>query len=655
MKRNATGPAAFTLAALVGAVVATAGGDRIEVSAPADTILRRAGQERPPLWRVPLGSVLVEEMRLLSPAKLLVGLREEALGLPNHDYLLLNTASGAVLWRYERKRRRGLFDLLVASENVLLFRVSEGTKMSLLALDGPTGTEKWSAAFAGGASFLPGPAQETVFTVEPSRSRVRLSALGIADGIAAWSREIEAPEEENAPAGPSIVSGDLVHFYGGATRLSGKDGRTVWSRDDLIVSATSPPPQVDAGDLLLVDARGALSLLNGATGETRWTTSLPSGVDYANIYPDAERVYLRGLRKQGGGATAPHVLLSVQRKDGKLLWTHTHDRPSLSNLVEDEGRLFYGTPNAIVVLHADTGALLSILEVAKTGRAYPVRIRVYPDRVAYISELIVAAFEPLTGRKLYSHGLTPVSLETSLATLDESIPRLKQEVSALSGGTASPPAYSGAALTSSFARLEVRKYQNMANDYSQLARAHSQKGEFATAQAYRAGAVEARTAEIRAAETAIKAERQQAWMNFASSVMQLADAFLQARELAASKTNLERQELFRKSILRAYGQMETDEYVYRPGRSLGSAKGDFSTLAVVHLTTGKMRETYLSATYLSNGLWNVIDFDKGVAYHHGIGLDPSLYEFSEPHQVPPFGKNQTVKSFLIAAPVTIPE
>jgi hypothetical protein len=112
--------------------------------------------------------------------------------------------------------------------------------------------------------------------------------------------------------------------------------------------------------------------------------------------------------------------------------------------------------------------------------------------------------------------------------------------------------------------------------------------------------------------------------------------------------------LFRKSILASYAQAETAEYVYRPNLVFKDAQDSFSTVSIVHLPTGKRTETILSPHYLSYGLWQAIDFGKGVVYHSNIGMDPSAYELSESRAYYPYKKARTVNTFLVAQPAKIP-
>jgi len=80
----------------------------------------------------------------------------------------------------------------------------------------------------------------------------------------------------------------------------------------------------------------------------------------------------------------------------------------------------------------------------------------------------------------------------------------------------------------------------------------------------------------------------------------------------------------------------------------------FVTVSIIHLPSGKLRETYLSPQYLTYGLWNLVDFSKGVVFHHGIGMDPSSYKLSKARMYYPYKRARTIENFLIATPLKIP-
>ena len=114
---------------------------------PDEIVRKRAAQQSPPLWKIPLGPVLVENMEIIGPDRLLVGLRKDFPGLPNLDYMLVDTSNGKIIWRYPRKG--GEYDPLLVFADLLLFRIDDRKTVTLLALDAQTGKKRWEFSVKG--------------------------------------------------------------------------------------------------------------------------------------------------------------------------------------------------------------------------------------------------------------------------------------------------------------------------------------------------------------------------------------------------------------------------------------------------------------------------------------------------------------------------
>ncbi len=598
--------------------------------APDEVIKKRAAQQDPPLWRIPLGPALIEHMELLSPDRLLVGLKKDFPGLPNLDYMLVDAAKGEIIWRFSRENDKGLYDPLLTLTDLLLFRVERGKDVSLLALDAQTGKAKWNVSMKGDKiMFMPVPAGSKVLAINPGVSAVELAALSLEDGKTIWQKTVQANNAALLPA-PLISGEDIFIFYNGLGRISSKDGSSIFARQDLIFDQNCPPPQLEEGLLWAIHSENQLSSLDAATGKTNWTVSLPGSVRYTNIYPYGEKIYLRGISDSNS-----HTLYSLRRGSGQIQWTYTGQEPNISNFIESDNLLYFGTPTSLVALNSGDGKQVFSVPVTTTGRTFPIRIRKIGERIFYIGELIVAAFDSKTGKTIYRHGMTPASAELHLNGLDSATPNLKEEL----GRFTSRPT----GTLSDFSTMEMERYQNLARTYSYRAESARSRGDSIGSSLYSARAKSAQS-EARFQSTAA----------FAFSLVDLALAIRRIFIARAVKTSIERQELFRKSILSVYAQAETDDYVYRPNLEFLDAQDNFLTISVVHLLTGKRSGTYLSPQYWSYGLWNLIDFEKGVVYHSGIGMDPSLYQWSEARSYYPYSKARTINTFLIALPVKIP-
>lgn len=627
-------PAIFALLLAAGAWRAFGQARELYPTTPDEVITKRAAQQAQPLWQIPLGPALIEDMQFAGPDRLLVSLRKDFPGLPNLDILLVDTAKGQVLWRYSRDKLKGQYDCLLVLEDLVLFRVDRGKTASLLAVDPQTGADKWSVGLKGEkVMFLPFIAGGSALAINPGSASAELTALDLESGKTIWQKSFSVANAAELPA-PQSSGDNIFVFYRGLECLSAADGKNVFSRPDLVFDATSPPPQVEDGVLWAVHSGTRLSALDAASGKDTWTVTLPESVDYTNIYPLGEKIYLRGVDAFDG-----HRLSSLLRGDGHLLWTYTGTDSNISNLIESGGVLYFGTPTSLVALNAADGKQVFSVLVTTTGRAFPIRLRIIAGRVVYIGELVVAGFDAGTGSLVYKQGMTPGSGELHLNGLDAAAPNLKDEMKKASKN----PAGNQLSSQASFATSEMARYQNLSMTYRSQASYYSSRGD----------SLGTSVASMKQGFARHEAKLQ-AMTALVFSVVDVALLIRQFFIVRSIKTAIERQEMFRKSILASYAQAETAEHVFRPHLIFRDAMDDFSAISVVHLPTGKRSETILSPHYLSYGLWQVIDFDKGVVYHSNIGMDPSRFELSESRAYYPYSKARTVNTFLIAQPVKIP-
>lgn len=601
-----------------------------------DEVVRtRAARQAKPLWQVPLGPALVEDMAPLDSSRLLVGLRKDFPGLPNLDVVLVDTGTGRILWRLAREGVKGEFDRLLLFEDLLLFRVELGKTASLLAVDPRTGTEKWvGPAMREGTTFVPHPAAGCVLAVQPDRSGAELSALDLEDGTTRWRRPLVVP---GGGGRPQVLphGADVVVLHERLECLSGADGRVVWARPEFRFDQSSPPPAIEDATLWIVDAGRRLGALDAATGEVRWTAALPGGALYNQVYPLGQRLYLRGLESE-----SRHFVASVDPRDGRVLWTHVLDEASVSNLLERGDALYFGTPSSLVALGAADGRPLFSVQVTTTGRAFPIRIRRIGDRIVWIGELAVAAFDAASGRLLYRQGMTPLSGELHLNGLDAAAPELRAE---LRRATASGPGQALARGMVSAATSEMLRYQSLSSSYRSQVQSAYRRGD---AVGYSVAGLKQRFAEHEASL--------QQWTAVTLAVVDLAMTIRQLMQAGALRTYRDRQVLFRKSILAAHARAESDDFVHRPHLDARDPLAAFAMLSIVDLASGKRTDTALAPQYLSYGLWQVVDFDRRVAYHVHVGLDPAAWELGDARAYYPYSKARTLGTFLVAQPVAIP-
>jgi hypothetical protein len=201
------------------------------------------------------------------------------------------------------------------------------------------------------------------------------------------------------------------------------------------------------------------------------------------------------------------------------------------------------------------------------------------------------------------------------------------------------------------ASAESARYQEESNRYADLAKEHSRDNNRGAQASSEAAFFKAQGAMV---QSKISAEFSRAASNLALTAAWL-DASI-AMEKATNRRFAEeerqRQTYLRKSILLNYMAMESGNFVARPVLDFRSKFNQFVGVAVIHLPTGKLEQTNISAPHDVFGLWNLIDMENGVAYHNGVGLDMSAYEYSG--ELGFFGGTDYLKTFLIAQPIKLP-
>lgn len=620
------------------ALPAPAGGAARDLypNTPDEVVRKRAAAQARPLWQVPLGPALVEDMSLLDGGRLLVSLRKDFPGLPNLDCLLVDTESGRVLWRLARDADRGEYDRLLVTDDLLLFRIQQKQSVGLRAVDLRTGAERWRAAFpTRDVTFVPHPEAGCVFAVETRENACELAALGLADGAVRWKRAFSVPKGESRPSPVPDGDGVLVAFDH-LRRLSAADGGERYARPEVAFGELSPTPVVEDGLVWTVDASSRLVAVDAASGVPKVSAPLPAGPRYSQLDPLGATLYLRGL-----SSVTEHFVAAVDPRDGRVRWTHALGEPSVSNLVEEGGTLWFGTAGSLVALAAADGRERWSVQVTTTGRAFPVHVRKLGDRVLYIGELVVAAYDAAGGRLVWRHGLTPGAEELHLNGLDAAAPHLKEEMRRGSTPHAGHRLANGMI---GFAASEALRYQGLARTYGSAM--HAARG--------RGDVIAYNTASLKRGFAEHEMKMQQ-WTALALGVTHLALSLREMMQAGAMRTFADRQVLFRKSILAAHAQAESEAYVHRPHLAWRDPSDTFQTLAIMDLASGRRSDTVLSPHYLSYGLWQAVDFERGVAYHVHVGMDPSRYELGEGRAYYPYTKARTLGTFLIAQPVSLPK
>jgi outer membrane protein assembly factor BamB len=197
-----------------------------------------------------------------------------------------DTTSGKVLWRkqYAKQFDASWPDFGVAMSplvdgGVLFAHVGGNKSGALVALDGATGSEKWS--WKGDGPAYASPVMATFGTVRQliTQSRSQVVGLAPADGTLLWRIPFTTPYDQNIVT--PVIAGDLLIYSGieqplTAVRIAQTAGKwtvqPVWRNPDVPMYMTSP---VAAGGYLFGLThrnKGQFFAVDVKTGKTMWTT-----------------------------------------------------------------------------------------------------------------------------------------------------------------------------------------------------------------------------------------------------------------------------------------------------------------------------------------------------------------------------------------------
>jgi outer membrane protein assembly factor BamB len=547
------------------------------------------------LWRTPLGGTgIVEDLVPLPDGKLLVALRQYGFTMPIRECLLVDGSDGKVLWKHERTGFSGNWRLLVALPGLLVFQVDGEDRTSVVVLDAATGAERWTHKSPLGTLVRPIPDAKILIALESAKKSTVIAGYDMASGAPRWKREVPFPLDDG-PA-PILLPDGMILFLGGAESVRAIDGETQWKREKMALDPTTAPPVLTPDGVWTVTRGKELTLFDPFSGDQVSSFPLPSGIKVTNLYRLGKRLLLRGVQE------GRHITLEMDRKAGKPLWTYNDSEPSISNLLEDGGNLIFATPTSLVALDRQ-GRKLHKTKVTELGQDFPVRIRKVGDKVIFIGEMVVAAFDAATGRQAWWNGIDPIHQDADTDALRRGIDRASSGAASFGGGGGSgwKPGRDLARQYQAEAEANFREWRTGAyvagNPYSGLG------GPLA---AYHRGRI----------NTAFS--RAQSQMDFQFAMMDLGKQLNVAANRFFHEERRDYYLFIQRGIFQAYPFAETKGYVLRPSR-----KGEVVGVTAIQLATGKRHFTPYGPQHELFGLWNLPDEEKGVVIHEALRPDVS--------------------------------
>ncbi len=601
-------------------------------------------KEIPAKWTVLGNRNYVRDMRFIARDRLLVSYQFK-------DPVLVDTSKGKVLWRFvpDGWTNSGA-DVIMAFEDLILTRNDDDAKRKIhvAAIDSANGKQLWMGTFEKkkkAFDILPVPQESAFLVVVREKKKAYVQAYGLFDGKFRWERSYKISSKNGHPPKPLISKDGVLNFMAGVQKLSMTDGSTEWERGYIVLDGRTPPPKRDGNKLLVLDHEGSLHTLNPLTGKTTGSVQLDQSVRYTNIYPMQDRIYLRGII-QAKNLPAVHIIEVLRKSDWKRLWRYSGKMPGVSNLIDDGKRLYFSTPSTVVCLDRITGKEVFTSPASRAGLSFPVQIKKYGKTVVYIGEVVIAGFDAATGKRLWKHGVTPLTPGTHLDFLDSFVGRLQERVGGLRKGLWTTRG--GAA---DYFTQQARISQNLSNQYYSQSWTYFQSSNNSHNLSEQSDYWKSQNL---LDQTSIEGAYSGAFarLSFLFAMKELGDK-MKMNVAKRDQSELKKLEFIRRSLYSAYLSAQDGDYAYRP-----HLEGGFTGLYVVHLPTGKAAFTPLSpdstdygkvTNWNSRGLWSMLDLKKGLVYHHALMISPEKFQKGD---LADDESNYGV--FLVAQPVKIP-
>ena len=298
--------------------------------------------------------------------------------------------------------------------------------------------------------------------------------------------------------------------------------------------------------------------------------------------------------------------------------------------MDDGGNLFFATPTSVVALDWQ-GRQLFKTKVTELGQDFPVNIRKVGDKVVFVGEMVVAAFDAATGQQAWWDGIDPIHQDADTDALKKGIDRAESGAASFGGGGGR--GYQSDLSRQYQAEASSARFQNLAADSSRRASElsanldrrspdlsqNARRTERMGVTIERSSAANAISGDIAITRMNAAFDRTMSMMNFQFAMMDLGK---QLNEWANRFYHEERRDYYlfiQRGIFQAYPFSETQGYVLRPSR-----KGEVVGVTAIELATGKRQFTPYGPQHELFGLWNLPDEDKGVVIHEALRPDPEV-------------------------------
>jgi len=526
---------------------------------------------------------------------------------------MINTRTRALLWYNSGQNYTECFYATGDEEKVICCYMDNGKDyVTVKAFEIASGKEKWATSLKGDVpiGWLPVERSGNLVAVQKEENKTHMTALDSKTGTKLWETTIKHSAGFHTPPPPVQVGDNIVTFSDGIEAISLDKGITIWRNGDLRLDDHCPSPQISNDTIIILDKNNSLTWLDSKTGQRINTINVRSSSEYTNIYPVRGRIYLRG-KLNNSESSKVYFLDAIKNPSGESLWSYLDSLITVSNLIDDNHKVFAATWKGPIAIDWKSGLPLFSTEISGVGMTYPVSIRKFGDTIVYIGEMLVAGVNGMTGAILFRQAFNPVSQTRNLDAIDPQCQQLAEYLkhfgtSGRKGVTFDFSGYSDLFFSSSKASQE--RSSNLARLSEESYRKYKSSGSSA----------EYSKSEIAYGQSRIESSFAGAQISISMMFMTIGNA----ATAIAKFTEPERNRLtglikIREGLVKIYDRQQFGDYVIRL-----MEEGDSSCVAVVNLPTGKVTSWLRSNRVKKEEI--ILNPEQGEFYYHELRLVPEL-------------------------------
>lgn len=581
-----------------------------------------------PLWQTPLDDMVIDSMIMLGGGRLLVS--TATLGrdrtLKNKEFLVLDTASGTILWRIPKETAWKHTYTVPITDPVILIEDRSPEGISYKAVDIENKAVLWEKKIKDATSLTAYSGNYLIISSREDKEKSTLRAIDLEKGQQVWSRSV-ASGIEGPPSVLSVPGRDDILAYGANVALvSLKDGGDIWINKNVPVKADTALPRIYKGSVFLSGEKGNIYRLKLSDGSIQWKGEV-QGDNVITILVSGSRLFVVGKTLRSGRV----ILTCLNSKSGKKLWAYDYIGSLNSTLYEDERALTFVAGKNLVKLDKTKGTpfveMALPFERLEEDRL-PERIVLTPKGIVVANESNIASFTLRRNNNIYWRSVESIREYSETRKL---LRATKQVVQQGQGQIASAPEIPSLPPVSRTYLDSVTSYRKSVfqRTSSVLSSPRSSSLSRQMAHEERIGALQS---EMGALKRQHKAESRQAEINFALTAANLAvtlySAYMEARAKAIDVGALEQAKYQLRTASENYSKLFVDRYYVRPYRSMTKGTG----ISIVNIITGEQKDMIVSPLNYSlefTGQSFFLDVENETLFVSGIGLDPALYRKTE--------------------------